>query len=116
MKIRKKAKRLREFRMRFTPVPKGERAYTRDPIDALGSRSKLGGSPDWDQGDETPKCRDCRQIMSFIGQIDSIEHHCSKNPHRQNFDKQQYMFGDVGMIYVFFCFDCLTTKSVFQCG
>jgi hypothetical protein len=30
-------------------------------------------------------------------------------------DAKDYMFGDVGMIYVFFCFDCCHTASLMQC-
>ena len=52
--------------------------------------------------------------MSFVGQIDSIEHNESTNPHRQDWEKQDYMFGDVGMFCIFFCFDCMQTKSIFQ--
>jgi uncharacterized protein YwqG len=109
-------KHLREFRMKFERVSDGETAYSPDHDEALGFRSKLGGKPDWDQGDQTPKCSGCQKPMRFIAQIDSIEHSVGKNPHRQEFFEQEYMFGDVGMLYVFFCYDCMETKSVFQCG
>jgi hypothetical protein len=48
--------------------------------------------------------------MVFVAQLDSI-----------GFDRantaaaEGYIFGDVGLIYVFFCFDDGTTHSVFQC-
>ena len=106
-------KELKEFRMKFERVKTGEFA---NPTRKLGIRSKLGGEPDWDQGDETPECPGCFIPMRFIAQIDSIEHNESHNPHKQDYSEQEYMFGDVGMIYVFFCYDCLQTKSVFQCG
>ena len=32
------------------------------------------------------------------------------------YDEQQYMFGDVGMIYIFWCFNCNETSSVMQFG
>ena len=72
------AKQLREYRMLFEMMPPGETADTAQ----LGLRSKLGGVPNWDQGDETPTCPDCQQEMIFIGQIDSIEHDSKRNPHR----------------------------------
>lgn len=74
----------------------------------LGKRSKFGGNPDWIQNDETPKCECCKKKMEFVAQLDSIDFtgYASKNV--------EYMFGDVGMIYVFFCRDCGTTKSVLQ--
>jgi uncharacterized protein YwqG len=84
----------------------------------LGMRSKLGGGPTWQQYDETPKCPRCRQPMSFVAQIDSIHHDSDDNPHRVDCTSAEprYMFGDVGLIYVFFCFDDLEARCVFQCG
>src|ERR1700752_4590875 len=105
---------LREYRMFFA---RGERTGTDEGSD-LGLRSKLGGKPEWDQTDETPICRSCRAPMTFVAQIDSIEHDYHNNPHAIDAlsGEQHFMFGDVGMIYVFFCFDCSATKSIFQCG
>jgi len=109
------SKTLREYRIRFERVAKGEQ--TIEP-GVLGLRSKLGGEPTWDQADETPICPLCKETMSFVGQIDSIEHDSKDNPHRIDClsGEQQFMFGDVGMIYVFFCFSCCQVKTVFQCG
>ena len=107
---------LRQFRIRIERVPDSELPYSSDPDEALGFRSKLGGDPDWDQDDATPECSGCGKPMHFIAQIDSIEHDVSKNPHRQDFYQQEYMFGDAGMLYVFFCYGCMETRSVFQCG
>lgn len=84
-----------------------------------GRRTKLGGKPDWEQNcDETPRCRGCKRAMTFVAQIDSVEHDGRSNPHAVDAisPNQKWMLGDVGMIYVFFCFKCLQTKSVFQCG
>jgi uncharacterized protein YwqG len=66
-----------------------------------GLNPKLGGDPDWQQGDETPNCS-CSQPMTFYGQLDCIGDEIS--------------LGDCGTIYVFVCMDCLETKSVLQCG
>ncbi|MHC4457921.1 MAG: hypothetical protein ACYS0I_12710 [Planctomycetota bacterium] len=108
------AKRLKEYRMKFEKLSPGE---TIDPY-ALGLRSKLGGEPAWDQADETPECPSCNKPMVFVAQIDSIEHDSKDNPHRVDClsREKDFMFGDVGIIYVFFCFDCLKSQSVFQCG
>jgi len=56
--------------------------------------------------------------MTFVAQIDSVEHDWASNPHRVDAlsDDQKWMFGDVGMIYVFFCFDCLQPHAEFECG
>ncbi len=74
----------------------------------LGKRSKFGGAPDWIQNDETPKCECCKKKMEFVAQLDSIDYtgFAQKNI--------EYMFGDVGMIYVFFCKNCGVSKSIFQ--
>ena len=107
---------LREYRIKFEKMPKGKKAVS-DP-DKLGVRSKLGGGPDWVQNPEVPKCSDCKQPMTFIAQIDSMEHDEEHNPHAIDCSsgQQQYMFGDVGMIYVFMCFGCMNTKSLIQCA
>ena len=98
--------------MSFVPVAAGDGAPD------LGLRSKLGGEPDWEQTDETPTCPGCKSAMTFVAQLDSISHDSPKNPHRIDClsDEPKYMFGDVGLIYVFFCFDCLETLAIFQCG
>lgn len=56
--------------------------------------------------------------MTFVAQLDSIEHDDRANPHAVDClsDEQQYVFGDVGMIYVFACLSCNETQSVMQSG
>jgi uncharacterized protein YwqG len=107
-------KQLRQYRILFEEIEED-----RDPIsNELGLRSKLGGLPDWDQNDETPTCPSCNQEMVFIGQLDSFEHDEAHNPHRKNCIgcDQHYMFGDVGLIYIFFCFACQESISIVQSG
>ena len=70
--------------------------------DRVGRRHKLGGSPEWLQKPDVPSCPDCRHTMTFYGQLDSIG--------------DAVVLADVGMVYVFVCFDCFTTKSVLQSG
>ena len=65
----------------------------------IGKRSKLGGTPDWEQHPQVPSCS-CGKEMTFYGQLDSIGDEIS--------------LADCGMIYVFVCFDCFETKSVLQ--
>jgi hypothetical protein len=91
-----------------------------------GTATKFGGIPNWIQPDQHPVCPCCNQGMAFIAQIDSIENtrldasvlqEIRRDPQRRAAFKRdrQWVFGDVGMIYVFFCFDCLETDAVFQC-
>ena len=113
---------LPEFRVMLTRMRPGETAYPlSDDIphyEYHGRRTKLGGNPDWMQGDAVPLCDSCRKSMTFVAQVDSVEHQWKSNPHSvpAGSDEQKWMMGDVGMIYVFFCFECCETKSVFQCG
>lgn len=74
----------------------------------LGKRSKFGGNPGWIQNDETPKCDCCKKKMEFVAQLDSIDFTGFSGRNTE------YMFGDVGMIYIFFCKTCGISKSVFQ--
>jgi hypothetical protein len=48
--------------------------------------------------------------MVFVAQLDSIGFDPAKTV-----GADEYIFGDVGLIYVFFCFDDGKTTSVFQC-
>lgn len=64
----------------------------------VGIRNKLGGKPDWIQGEEWPSC--CDKRMTFYGQLDSIG--------------DEIHLGDCGLIYVFVCFDCFNTQSIIQ--
>jgi hypothetical protein len=110
-----KKKPLPELRVLLERVKKGERAIPLDYPDHLGLRTKLGGKPTWIQGDETPECDSCGEPMDFVAQIDSVEHESKHNPlSKPALGKQEYMFGDVGMIYVFFCFDCLQPACLLQ--
>lgn len=68
----------------------------------IGHRHKLGGKPDWIQGDESPTCPTCFQEMTFYAQLDSIG--------------DDLHLGDCGLIYVFVCFNCSSVSSVFQCS
>lgn len=70
--------------------------------DGVGRRHKLGGVPDWVQSAEAPTCPDCHALMTFYGQLDSVG--------------DSICLADVGMIYVFVCFDCFTTTSLLQSG
>ena len=102
-------KKLPEVTVELIKLPRHLLIDKRDPQDNVGGRTKFGGEPTWIQEDDTPHCTECQKKMSFVGQIDSIDN----LPENKNI-VDDYMFGDCGMIYVFFCFDCSTTNSVFQ--
>jgi hypothetical protein len=59
---------------------------------------KVGGEPDWIQGEETPEC--CGRRAMFYGQLGSLG--------------GKYDLCDNGIIYIFVCRKCLKTHSVLQ--
>lgn len=67
-----------------------------------GKRHKLGGDPDFIQPPHWPLCPSCEAKMAFYGQLDSIN--------------DEFCIADVGMIYVFLCFDCSKSASIVQSG
>jgi hypothetical protein len=106
---------LREYRARNIPA---ERAGPQLKYPAnLGRRTKFGGRPDAIQGDDESekRCPDCYATMHFVAQIDSFEYNGEGNPNRRDYGDTQFMFGDVGMIYVWFCFQCLKPHASMQC-
>jgi hypothetical protein len=114
---------LPEFRVTLTRLKPGEEAYSKGigilHYDDGGQRTKLGGDPDYEQGDHpNPDCPSCGKRMTFVAQIDSIEHQSDSNPHSVNAlsKDQKWMFGDLGMIHVFFCFECCQAQAEFECG
>jgi hypothetical protein len=120
-----KKRQLPEFRVTLTRLKPGEQAFPNartvgDPrYDDGGQRTKLGGSPTYEQGEQPPPtCPSCGKLMTFVAQIDSVEHDAPHNPHRVHClsTAQQWMFGDVGMIHVFFCFECCQPMATFECG
>ena len=119
----RKPDRLPEFRVTLERINEGDTAY---PIggdvphdEYYGRRTKLGGDPDFEQDARVrPPCEKCKKPMVFVAQIDSVEYDWKSNPHRVDClsKNKKWMFGDVGMIYVFFCFDCLHPWAYFECG
>lgn len=106
---------LREYKVKLTLCKPGERAVKEpENPDNDGLKTKLGGAPDWIQEEQWQRCAGCKAPMAFVGQIDSIEIESKKNPHSQPAGKQDYMWGDAGMIYVFYCFTCASSANVVQ--
>jgi uncharacterized protein YwqG len=66
----------------------------------IGTRHKLGGEPDFIQKTTVPHCKECNKEMVFYAQLDSIN--------------DEFCIGDCGMIYVFICFECLSSVSIIQ--
>jgi hypothetical protein len=64
----------------------------------IGTRHRLGGRPEEIQPVEYPTCPHCRSEMTFYGQFDSIN--------------DEFCIADVGLIYVFFCFECSEAEAV----
>lgn len=87
--------------IKLVPTPETEEAKKAIGYkynDEAGTRHKLGGKPDFIQDAEWPVC--CGGNMTFYGQLDSIG--------------DNYDLADCGMVYVFVCFNCFSTKSILQ--
>jgi hypothetical protein len=106
---------LREYRVKIIPAVNAgpQPAYP----DNLGLRTKFGDTPDaiQDGQDSNRRCGECGQKMHFVAQIDSFEFNHDNNPNRKDYGDEQYMFGDVGIIYVWFCFNCLAPDASMEC-
>lgn len=110
--IMKNKKQLSEVRIVLQRLEPGEKALLFDDLhsgDALGKRSKLGGKPDWIQSPEETMCQYCQEEMTFIAQIDSID-----DSAQIDYSEAEYMFEDVGMLYIFYCFECGETATFCQ--
>lgn len=66
----------------------------------VGNRHRLGGEPSFMQGAHYPECDACGEVMAFYGQLDSIN--------------DEFILADAGLVFVFVCFDCYTSKSFIQ--
>ena len=90
---------------RLVPQPLTDEAASLAPFKwapkGVGTRHKLGGTPDWIGERETRLCS-CGQEMTFYAQLDSIN--------------DEFVLADCGMVYVFVCFDCFEVQSVLQSG
>lgn len=68
----------------------------------VGTRHRLGGEPSFLQQAEHPTCSSCREEMTFYGQLDSIS--------------DEIVLADVGLVFVFVCFDCFEATAFIQSG
>ena len=62
------------------------------------TRHRLGGRPEAIQPLEYPRCPDCRDQMTFYGQLDSLN--------------DEFCIADAGLVYVFLCFECYEAVAI----
>ncbi len=67
---------------------------------------RVGGSPTWVQDTEYLKCPKCSKTMYFGAQIDSD---------LKLTDGSEWMWGDSGICYLYFCGHCSVTGVSYQC-
>lgn len=87
--------RLPEFRMTLEPLSREAEEVIgfRWAGSEAGSRSKFGGEPEPSiESRDWPRCTHCRKPTSFVAQIDSVG--------------DSLLFADIGVLQVFYCFDC----------
>jgi hypothetical protein len=93
------SRRIPPFRLIAEPLtPEAEQAAGFEWADAdIGTRHRIGGDPEDLPGIDTPRCPDCRQRMTFYGQLDSIG--------------DDFVLADAGVVAVFVCFDCFQAAA-----
>ena len=92
------------FRIRLEPLTSDAEAVLGFDwaADDIGRRHQLGGEPTWLQGEATPTCPSCGERMTFYGQLDSIG--------------DDIALADVGLVYVFICFNDYEARAIVQSG
>lgn len=66
----------------------------------IGKRHRLGGDPGFIQDYHWPTCPECKGRMTFLAQIDSLN--------------DEFNIADCGLVYVFYCFECIEATTVIQ--
>jgi hypothetical protein len=95
------AENIPEIPLRMDPQTEEARAFIGFKWSSgSGGNHKIGGTPDWIQGDATPGCPHCDTAMAFIAQIDSVG--------------DGLCFSDCGMIYLFMCRNCGEITTVLE--
>jgi hypothetical protein len=89
---------------KLVPLPLSEEASKLPKFkyagEEIGTRHQLGGDPTLLQPAKWPSCPECKEAMTFYGQLDSINH--------------EFRIGDCGMIYIFACLQCLEVHAFLQ--
>ena len=87
---------------RLVPTPLNDEAAAlpgfRWAAKEAGTRHQLGGRPAAIQPVDYPQCPQCSAQMTFYGQLDSIN--------------DEFCIADVGLVYVFVCFDCVEATAI----
>jgi hypothetical protein len=68
----------------------------------VGRRHRIGGEPEELSEADFPRCRSCREPMTFYGQLDSIG--------------DDFVLADAGVVEVFVCFDCFEAAARVSSG
>ncbi|MDQ8703197.1 hypothetical protein RCO28_11965 [Streptomyces sp. LHD-70] len=74
------------------------------PAEDIPALGRLGGEPEWIQGDGTPDCPSCHAPMTFTASLEEGHHH-----------RTAANFGGGGRSYVFGCAPCGEAAFLWQC-
>ena len=84
--------------MRWTIGPPRRSPFEAHPSIMYRGASQLGGFPSWEQDADFPNCPQCKQYMTFVGQLAGSD---------------LYEYGE-GFTYAFVCAECGTAGTVYQ--
>lgn len=79
-------------------------------------RTSLGGEPIWEQHEDHPVCPVCDRNMALVFQLDSLAQLSQNKELGVNLSRDDYAFGDVGIVRFFRCVDCNKFDANWECG
>jgi hypothetical protein len=79
-------------------------------------RTSIGGSPVWEQHEDHPVCPECDRNMTLVFQLDSLAQLSKNQKAGVNISRDDYAFGDVGIVRFFRCIDCNRFDANWECG
>ena len=104
---------LDEYNISYRLLEDNEYPITKESLHNLGNKEgkhQMGGLPFWIQDEEHILCVNCKKEMPYIAMIDS-ELYIGKD----GFREKGHMFGDEGILYIFYCRFCNMIATIGQC-
>jgi hypothetical protein len=79
-------------------------------------RTSIGGPAVWEQNENHPVCPTCDRNMTLVFQLDSLAQLSKNEGLGADISRDDYEFGDVGIVRFFRCIGCNTFDANWECG